>query len=181
MSRLKKFYNRKVVKKLVLKFNYTSVMQVPRIKKIVLNMGVGAAITDKKMLQYAISDLSMISGQKPMITIARKSVAGFKIRKGHSIGCKVTLRKKRKWDFFDRLISIVIPRIRDFRGFSRSSFDGRGNYNFGIKEQIIFPEINYDKVDRLRGLNVTISTTSSSDAEGYSLLSSFNFPFRNTT
>ncbi|QCI19586.1 50S ribosomal protein L5 [Buchnera aphidicola] len=179
MSILYNYFNSVVIKKLMVKFNYSSIMQVPKIEKIVLNMGVGTAISDKKILNNAVSDLSLISGQKPLITKVRKSVAGFKIRKGYPIGCKVTLRGKRKWDFFYRLISIAIPRIRDFRGFPRSSFDKQGNYNFGIKEQIIFPEINYDKVDKIRGLNVTITTTSLSDSEGYELLSAFNFPFRN--
>ncbi|CAL4043829.1 50S ribosomal protein L5 [Buchnera aphidicola (Anoecia corni)] len=179
MSILYNYFNSVVVKKLMVKFNYSSIMQVPRIEKIVLNMGVGTAISDKKILNNAVSDLSLISGQKPLITKVRKSVAGFKIRKGYPIGCKVTLRGKRKWDFFHRLIAIAIPRIRDFRGFPRSSFDGQGNYNFGIKEQIIFPEINYDKIDKIRGLNVTVATTSLSSAEGYELLSAFNFPFRN--
>jgi len=179
MFKLYEYYKKQVVKNLVKKFKYQSIMQVPKLEKIVLNMGVGSAVSDKKLLKNAISDLTLISGQKPIVTKARKSVAGFKIRKGHPIGCKVTLRGIRKWHFLDRLISIVIPRIRDFRGFSRSSFDNTGNYNLGIKEQIIFPEINYDKIDRIRGLNVTITTSSYSINESYALLSFFNFPFRN--
>jgi len=153
-------------------------MEVPKIYKITLNMGVGSSISDKKALDYALSDLKAISGQKPITTKARKSISGFKIRQGYPIGCKVTLRGQRKWDFFERLIVIAIPRIRDFRGLSIRSFDGRGNYSLGIKEQIIFPEIDYDKIDRVRGLDVTITTTAKSNHEGHLLLSSFNFPFR---
>jgi large subunit ribosomal protein L5 len=160
------------------KLNLSSVMQVPKIDKITLNMGVGAAANDKKVLNYAVLDLTAISGQKPLITKARKSIASFKIRKGYPIGCKVTLRGQRKWDFFERLITIAIPRIRDFRGLSKNAFDGQGNYSLGIREQIIFPEIDYDKIDRVRGLNITITTTAKSDNEGHLLLSSFNFPFR---
>jgi len=179
MIRLYNYYYSNVVQNLIRKFGYSSIMQVPRIEKITLNMGVGNSIIDKKILDQAILDLSLISGQKPIITTARKSVAGFKIRYGYPIGCKVTLRGKRKWDFLDRLISIAIPRIRDFRGLSEKSFDGRGNYSIGIREQIIFPEISYDKLDRVRGLNISITTTANSDKEGYALLSSFNFPFKN--
>lgn len=162
----------------MIKCNYSSIMQVPRIEKITLNMGVGTAVVEKKTLDQAILDLTLITGQKPLITKARKSIAGFKIRQGYPIGCKVTLRGKRKWDFLDRLISIAIPRIRDFRGLSKNAFDGRGNYSIGIREQIIFPEIDYDKIDRVRGLNVCITTTARSDYEGELLLSSFHFPFR---
>ncbi|CAL4326564.1 50S ribosomal protein L5 [Buchnera aphidicola] len=178
MATLYDYYKLKVTKKLMLELNYSSIMQVPKIDKITLNMGVGAAASDKKVLDYAVSDLTAISGQKPLITKARKSVAGFKIRQGYPIGCKVTLRGQRKWDFFERLIIIAVPRIRDFRGLSINSFDGHGNYSLGIREQIIFPEIDYDKVDRVRGLDVTITTTATSDHEGRLLLSAFNFPFR---
>ncbi|AAO27161.1 50S ribosomal protein L5 [Buchnera aphidicola str. Bp (Baizongia pistaciae)] len=178
MVALYDYYKNSISKKLMLNFNYSSVMQVPKIDKITLNIGVGIATIDKKNLDFAISDLTKISGQKPLITKARKSIASFKIRKGYPIGCKVTLRGNRKWDFFERLIFIVIPRIRDFRGFSNKSFDGKGNYSIGIKEQIIFPEIDFDKIDRIRGINITITTTALSDREGYALLSAFNFPFR---
>ncbi|EJH41054.1 50S ribosomal protein L5 [Vibrio cholerae CP1048(21)] len=153
-------------------------MQVPRIEKITLNMGVGEAINDKKLLENAASDMAIISGQKPLITKARKSVAGFKIREGYPIGCKVTLRGERMWDFLERLISIALPRVRDFRGVNGKSFDGRGNYSMGVREQIIFPEIDYDKVDRVRGLDITITTTAGTDEEGRALLAAFNFPFR---
>ncbi|QCI24544.1 50S ribosomal protein L5 [Buchnera aphidicola (Muscaphis stroyani)] len=172
------YYKSTVVKQLMFKLNYKSIMEVPKIYKITLNMGVGSSISDKKALDYALSDLKAISGQKPITTKARKSISGFKIRQGYPIGCKVTLRGQRKWDFFERLIVIAIPRIRDFRGLSIRSFDGRGNYSLGIKEQIIFPEIDYDKIDRVRGLDVTITTTAKSNHEGHLLLSSFNFPFR---
>ncbi|ALD15436.1 50S ribosomal protein L5 [Buchnera aphidicola (Aphis glycines)] len=178
MIELHSYYKTKIVKNLMITLNYSSIMQVPKIDKIVLNMGVGSAASDKKNLDNAVLDLTAISGQKPVITKARKSVAGFKIRKGYPIGCKVTLRGKRKWDFLTRLISIAIPRIRDFRGFSINSFDGRGNYSLGIREQIIFPEIDYDKIDRVRGLDITITTTAKSNNEGHLLLSAFNFPFR---
>lgn len=178
MVQLHEFYKDTIVHRLVKKFDYHSIMQVPRIQKIVLNMGVGEAATDKKILEHAISDLTAIAGQKPLITKAHKSIAGFKIREGNSIGCKVTLRRKRMWEFLERLIIIAIPRIRDFRGLSTKSFDGKGNYSLGINEQIIFPEIDYDKVDRIRGLDITIVTTAKSDNEGYALLSAFNFPFR---
>lgn len=172
------YYKEHIIRKFMRKFQYTSVMQVPKIDKITLNMGIGKADQEKKTLDYAISDLTAISGQKPYITKAKKSISSFKIREGYPIGCKVTLRGCRKWDFLYRLITIVIPRIRDFRGFSKKSFDGRGNYSLGIREQIIFPEINYDKIDKIRGLNITITTTAHSDNEGYLLLSYFNFPFR---
>lgn len=178
MATLYDYYKLKVIKQLMLELNYSSIMQVPKIDKITLNMGVGAAASDKKVLDYAVSDLTAISGQKPIVTKARKSVAGFKIRQGYPIGCKVTLRGQRKWDFFERLIIIAVPRIRDFRGLSINSFDGQGNYSLGIREQIIFPEIDYDKVDRVRGLDITITTTAKSDHEGRVLLSAFNFPFR---
>jgi large subunit ribosomal protein L5 len=160
-------------------FGYKSVMEVPRITKIVLNMGVGEAVADKKVLEHAVNDLTLIAGQKPIVTKARKSIAGFKIRDGYPIGCKVTLRGTRMFEFLDRLISVAIPRIRDFRGIPAKSFDGRGNFNMGVREQIIFPEIEYDKIDALRGLNVTITTTAKSDKEARALLSAFRFPFRN--
>ena len=178
MAKLHDYYRDTVVNELKDKFNYSSVMQVPRIEKITLNMGVGEALTDKKLLDNAVADLTAISGQKPLITKARKSVAGFKIRQGYPIGCKVTLRGERMWEFFERLISIAVPRIRDFRGLNAKSFDGRGNYSMGVREQIIFPEIDYDKVDRVRGLDITITTTAKNDEEGQALLAAFNFPFR---
>ncbi|CAL4043505.1 50S ribosomal protein L5 [Buchnera aphidicola (Takecallis arundicolens)] len=175
---LYKLYKTEIIKKLMKEFQYASIMQVPNIEKITLNMGVGKANNDKKILEQAVKDLTLITGQKPIITKSRKSIAGFKIRQGYPIGCKVTLRGIRKWDFLNRLITIVIPRIRDFRGFSKKSFDGRGNYNMGISEQIIFPEINYDTIDKVRGLDISITTTALSDAEGFALLSSFYFPFQ---
>ena len=178
MAKLHDYYRDQVVNELKEKFNYKSVMQVPRIEKITLNMGVGEALTDKKLLDNAVADLAAISGQKPLVTKARKSVAGFKIRQGYPIGCKVTLRGERMWEFFERLITIAVPRIRDFRGLSSKSFDGRGNYSMGVREQIIFPEIDYDKVDRVRGLDITITTTTKNDEEGQALLAAFNFPFR---
>ncbi|MBN6063202.1 50S ribosomal protein L5 [Aggregatibacter actinomycetemcomitans] len=178
MAKLHDYYRDQVVNELKTKFNYSSVMQVPRIEKITLNMGVGEALTDKKLLDNAVADLAAISGQKPLITKARKSVAGFKIRQGYPIGCKVTLRGGRMWEFLERLITIAVPRIRDFRGLSAKSFDGRGNYSMGVREQIIFPEIDYDKVDRVRGLDITITTTAKNDEEGRALLAAFNFPFR---
>lgn len=178
MAKLHDYYKVVVVYQLMKQFSYYSVMQVPRVEKITLNMGVGEAIADKKLLDNAAADLTAISGQKPLITKARKSVAGFKIRQGNLIGCKVTLRGERMWEFFERLISIAIPRIRDFRGMSPKSFDGRGNYSIGVREQIIFPEIDYDKIDRVRGLDITITTTAKSDDEGRALLTAFNFPFR---
>ncbi|QMV13153.1 50S ribosomal protein L5 [Vibrio spartinae] len=178
MAKLHDYYKSSVVAELAKQFGYTSVMQVPRIDKITLNMGVGEAINDKKLLENAASDMAAISGQKPLVTKARKSVAGFKIREGYPIGCKVTLRGERMWDFLERLISIALPRVRDFRGVSAKSFDGRGNYSMGVREQIIFPEIDYDKVDRVRGLDVTITTSASTDEEGRALLAAFNFPFR---
>lgn len=178
MAKLHDYYRDQVVSELKNKFGYKSVMQVPRIEKITLNMGVGEALTDKKLLDNAVADLAAISGQKPLVTKARKSVAGFKIRQGYPIGCKVTLRGERMWEFFERLITIAVPRIRDFRGLSVKSFDGRGNYSMGVREQIIFPEIDYDKVDRVRGLDITITTTAKNDEEGQALLAAFNFPFR---
>jgi len=178
MAKLHDYYKSSVVAELTKAFSYTSVMQVPRIEKITLNMGVGEAINDKKLLENAASDMAAISGQKPLITKARKSVSGFKIREGYPIGCKVTLRGERMWDFFERLISIALPRVRDFRGVNAKSFDGRGNYSMGVREQIIFPEIDYDKVDRVRGLDITITTSAGSDEEGRALLAAFNFPFR---
>ena len=178
MAKLHDYYRDQVVNELKNKFGYKSVMQVPRIEKITLNMGVGEALTDKKLLDNAVADLTAISGQKPLVTKARKSVAGFKIRQGYPIGCKVTLRGERMWEFFERLITIAVPRIRDFRGLSAKSFDGRGNYSIGVREQIIFPEIDYDKVDRVRGLDITITTTAKNDEEGQALLAAFNFPFR---
>lgn len=178
MAKLHEVYKDKVVAELVKEFSYNSVMQVPRIEKITLNMGVGEALADKKILENAVSDLEAISGQKPLITKARKSVAGFKIREGYPIGCKVTLRGERMWDFLERLVSIAMPRIRDFRGVSAKSFDGRGNYSMGVREQIIFPEIDYDKVDRVRGMDITITTSAKSDEEGRALLTAFNFPFK---
>ena len=178
MAKLHDYYRDQVVNELKNKFGYKSVMQVPRIEKITLNMGVGEALTDKKLLDNAVADLAAISGQKPLVTKARKSVAGFKIRQGYPLGCKVTLRGERMWEFFERLITIAVPRIRDFRGLSAKSFDGRGNYSMGVREQIIFPEIDYDKVDRVRGLDITITTTAKNDEEGQALLAAFNFPFR---
>jgi len=178
MAKLHDFYKDTVVAELVKQFGYNSVMQVPRIEKITLNMGVGEAITDKKVLEHATNDLTAISGQKPMITKARKSVAGFKIREGYPIGAKVTLRGERMWEFLERLISISIPRIRDFRGLNPKSFDGRGNYSMGVREQIIFPEIDYDKIDKIRGMDITITTSAKSDEEGHALLAAFNFPFK---
>lgn len=178
MAKLHDYYRDIVVNELKAKFNYSSVMQVPRIEKITLNMGVGEALTDKKLLDNAVADLAAISGQKPLITKARKSVAGFKIRQGYPIGCKVTLRGERMWEFFERLITIAVPRTRDFRGLNAKSFDGRGNYSMGVREQIIFPEIDYDKVDRVRGLDITITTSAKTDEEGQALLAAFNFPFR---
>ncbi|MBK5144134.1 50S ribosomal protein L5 [Budviciaceae bacterium BWR-B9] len=178
MAKLHDYYREQVVSKLVEQFSYKSVMQVPRVEKITLNMGVGEAIIDKKLLDNAAADLAAISGQKPLITKARNSVAGFKIRQGYPIGCKVTLRGERMWEFLERLISIAVPRVRDFRGLNPKSFDGRGNYSMGVREQIIFPEIDYDKVDRVRGLDITITTSAQSDEEGRALLAAFNFPFR---
>ncbi|MFT2110341.1 50S ribosomal protein L5 [Marinomonas sp. 2405UD68-3] len=178
MARLKQVYKDQVVANLSEQFGYKNVMEVPKITKITLNMGVGEAIADKKLLENAVNDLQALSGQKVVVTKARKSVAGFKIRDGYPIGCKVTLRGERMWDFFDRLVDVAIPRIRDFRGLNPKSFDGRGNYSMGVKEQIIFPEIDYDKVDRVRGMDITITTTARTDEEGRALLAAFSFPFK---
>ena len=179
MSRLQQQYKDEVARKLGEKFQFESAMQIPRITKITLNMGVGEAIADKKVMEFAVRDMTQISGQKPVVTKARKSVAGFKIREDWPIGCKVTLRRERMYEFLDRLINIAIPRIRDFRGLNPKAFDGRGNYSMGVKEQIIFPEIDYDKIDTLRGLDITISTSAKNDEEGRALLEGFRFPFRN--
>jgi large subunit ribosomal protein L5 len=178
MARLQELYNNELRAKLKAELGIENIMAVPRITKITLNMGVGEAIGDKKVMEHAVKDLQAISGQKPIVTNARKSVAAFKIREGWPIGCKVTLRKAQMYEFLDRLISIAIPRIRDFRGISPKSFDGRGNFAMGVTEQIIFPEIDYDKVDALRGLDITITTTARNDKEGRALLSAFNFPFK---
>ena len=179
MARLKEVYKKEVVPALTAQFGYKSAMQVPRISKIVLNMGVGEAIADKKILDNAVGDMQKISGQKPVITKARTSIAVWKIRTGYPIGCMVTLRQQRMYEFLDRLVSIALPRVRDFRGVSGRSFDGRGNFNMGVKEQIIFPEIEYDKIDALRGMNITIATTAKTDAEAKALLAAFKFPFKN--
>jgi large subunit ribosomal protein L5 len=178
MARLKEVYKKDVVPALIKQFGYKSTMEVPRIEKIVLNMGVGEAVGDKKLLENASGDMAKISGQKPVVTKARKAIAVFKIREGYPIGCMVTLRKERMYEFLDRLISIALPRVRDFRGMSGRAFDGRGNYNMGVKEQIIFPEIEYDKIDAVRGMNITITTTAKSDAEAKALLAAFRFPFK---
>jgi large subunit ribosomal protein L5 len=178
MSRLQQQYRDQIVGQLKERFGFQSVMQVPRIEKITLNMGVGEAIADKKVMDHAVSDLRTISGQQPIVTKARLSVAGFKIREGWPIGCKVTLRRERMYEFLDRLINVAIPRVRDFRGMSAKAFDGQGNYSMGVKEQIIFPEIDYDKIDALRGMDVTITTSARNDEEGRALLEAFNFPFR---
>ncbi len=179
MARLQEFYRDTVTKKLMEQFTYKSVMEVPRISKITLNMGVGEAVADKKILDNAAGDMQKIAGQKPVVTKARKSIATFKVREGYPVGCMVTLRSLHMYEFLDRLVSVAIPRIRDFRGLSSRAFDGRGNYNMGVKEQIIFPEIDYDKVDMLRGMNITITTTAKSDAEAKALLAAFKFPFKN--
>ncbi|HFC6387829.1 TPA: 50S ribosomal protein L5 [Neisseria bacilliformis] len=178
MARLKDFYNSVVVPELMRQFGYKSIMEVPRLEKITLNMGVGEAVADKKNMEYAVSDLEKIAGQKPVVTVARKSIAGFKIRDNYPVGCKVTLRRERMFEFLDRLVAIALPRVRDFRGVSNKSFDGRGNYNMGIREQIIFPEIEYDKIDAIRGLNITITTSAKTDNEAKALLSLFKFPFK---
>ena len=179
VPRLQIHYREAVVKQLMQQFGYTTAMQVPRIQKIVLNMGVGEAVADKKIMDNAVGDLSKIAGQKPVVTNARKSIAVFKIRAGYPVGCKVTLRGRRMYEFLDRLVSIAMPRIRDFRGISARAFDGQGNYNIGVKEQIIFPEIEYDKIDAIRGMNITIATTAKNDNEAKALLAAFRFPFRN--
>ena len=178
MARLETEYKEKIIPGLIKQFGYKSVMEAPKITKITLNMGVGDAVADKKVIQSAVADMEKISGQKVIITKARKSIAGFKIRDDMPIGCKVTLRSDRMYEFLDRLISISIPRIRDFRGLSSKSFDGRGNYSMGVKEQIIFPEIDYDKIDKIRGMDITITTTAKNDEEGLALLKHFNFPFK---
>ena len=178
-ARLQTFYREKVVADLMAKFGYKSVMEVPRLTKITLNMGLGEAIGDKKVIENAVADLEKITGQKVVVTHARKSIAGFKVREGWPIGVKVTLRRERMYEFLDRLLSISLPRVRDFRGLNAKSFDGRGNYSMGVKEQIIFPEIDYDKIDALRGLDITLTTTARNDDEGRALLRAFNFPFRN--
>jgi len=178
MSRLQDFYKETVVKQLVDEFEYKSVMQVPKIEKITLNMGLGEAVGDKKVVERALADMTAIAGQKPVVTKARQSIANFKIRQDWPIGCKVTLRRERMYEFLDRLISIAIPRIRDFRGFSGKSFDGRGNYSLGVKEQIIFPEIDYDKIDAIRGMDIVITTTARTDEEGRALLKAFSFPMK---
>ena len=179
MARLQQFYKDTVVGELTKQFGYKSVMEVPRITKITLNMGVGEAVGDKKILEHAIGDMTKIAGQKPVSTKARKSIAGFKIRDGYPIGCMVTLRGPRMFEFLDRLITIALPRVRDFRGIAAKGFDGRGNYNLGVKEQIIFPEIEYDKIDALRGMNISITTTAKTDEEARALLGAFKFPFKN--
>ena len=179
MARLLQTYREKLVPELMKRFGYSSVMEVPRITKITLNMGVGEAVADKKIMDNAVADMAKIAGQKPVVTKARKAIAAFKIREGYPIGCMVTLRENRMYEFLDRLISIALPRVRDFRGVSGRSFDGRGNFNMGVKEQIIFPEIEYDKIDAMRGMNITIATTAKTDAEAKALLAAFRFPFRN--
>ncbi|MGA7801863.1 MAG: 50S ribosomal protein L5 [Gammaproteobacteria bacterium] len=178
MARLQEHYRANVIKQLTEQFGYKNVMEVPRITKITLNMGVGEAVADKKIIEHAVGDMTRMSGQKPLVTYARKSVAGFKIREGWPIGCKVTLRRERMYEFLDRLISVALPRVRDFRGLNPRSFDGRGNYSMGVREQIIFPEIDYDKVDTLRGMDITITTNAKSDDEARALLAAFSFPFR---
>jgi len=178
MSRLKELYANEVAAELQKQFGYKSAMQTPRVTKVTLNMGVSEAIGDKKVLEAAVSDMEKISGQKVIITHARKSIAGFKVREGYPIGCKVTLRNERMWEFLDRLVDISIPRIRDFRGLNGKSFDGRGNYSMGVREQIIFPEIDYDKIDKIRGMDITITTTANSNEEGHALLKALNFPFK---
>ncbi|MGI0118157.1 50S ribosomal protein L5 [Zooshikella sp. RANM57] len=178
MARLHEKYKSEIVPQLLEQFGYKNVHEVPKITKITLNMGVGEAVGDKKVIDNAVADMVKISGQKPVVTKARKSVAGFKIRQGWPIGVKVTLRKQRMYEFLDRLVSVALPRVRDFRGLSPKSFDGRGNYSMGVKEQIIFPEIEYDKIDTLRGLDITLTTTAKTDEEGRALLKAFNFPFK---
>jgi len=179
MSRLQEFYKEKVVPELIEKFGYKSVMEVPRLVKITLNMGLGEAVADKKVIEHAVGDLTKIAGQKPVVTKARKAIAGFKIREQYPVGAMVTLRKEQMYEFLDRFVTVALPRVRDFRGISGKAFDGRGNYNIGVKEQIIFPEIEYEKIDALRGLNISITTTAKTDEEAKALLASFKFPFRN--
>ena len=178
MARLKQFYTESVVPELRKQFGYSNPLEIPRITKITLNMGVGEAVADRKVMEHAVEDMTRIAGQKPIVVKARKSVAGFKVREGWPVGCKVTLRRERMYEFLDRLINIAIPRVRDFRGMNPKAFDGRGNYNMGIREQIIFPEIDYDKIDALRGMDITFTTTAKTDEEGRALLAAFNFPFR---
>jgi large subunit ribosomal protein L5 len=178
MARLHDYYRKEVVNKLKDQFGYKSVMQVPRLEKITLNMGVGEALADKKVMENAVADMTRIAGQKPVVTNARKSVAGFKVREGYPIGCKVTLRRERMYEFLDRLVNIAVPRSRDFRGLNARSFDGRGNYSMGVREQIIFPEIDFDAIDAIRGMDITITTTAKTDDEAKALLEAFNFPFR---
>ena len=178
MARLKDMYSETVAKQLREQFDYKNPMEIPRITKITLNMGVGEAIADRKVMEHAVGDMTKIAGQKPIVIKARKSVAGFKLREGWPVGCKVTLRREMMYEFLDRLINVAIPRIRDFRGMNPKGFDGRGNYNMGVKEQIIFPEIDYDKIDTLRGMDITFTTTAKTDEEGRALLAAFNFPFR---
>ncbi len=178
MSRLQTYYQETVVPQLMEKFSYGNVMEVPKFTKISLNMGVGEAVGDKKIMSRAVADMTAIAGQKPVVTLARKSVASFKIRDGWPVGCKVTLRRERMYEFLDRLVNIAIPRVRDFRGLSRKSFDGRGNYSMGVKEQIMFPEIDFDKIDTIRGMDITFTTTAKNDEEGLALLQAFNFPFK---
>ena len=179
MSRLKELYEKELKDKLMSQLQCENVFEVPKLKKIVLNMGVGETVTDSKKINAAVDDLKMIAGQKPSITIAKKSIAGFKLRKGMNIGCKVTLRKERMYEFLDRLITIALPRVRDFKGLSKKAFDGHGNYSLGLKEQIVFPEINYDKIDKVRGLDISIVTSSLDDTKAFELLKGFNFPFNN--
>ncbi|MHB1292682.1 MAG: 50S ribosomal protein L5 [Sulfuricella sp.] len=179
MARLQQYYKDTVVKQMMDQFGYKSAMEVPQIKKITLNMGVGEAVADKKVMEHAVGDMKKIAGQKPVVTMSRKSIAAFKIRDNYPVGCMVTLRRTHMYEFLDRLVSIAIPRIRDFRGISGKAFDGRGNYNMGIKEQIIFPEIDYDKIDALRGMNISITTTAKTDEEARALLAAFKFPFKN--
>lgn len=178
MPRLKEVYNKEIVAKLMKQFGYSSVMEVPRLKKITINMGVGEAVADKKVMTSAVNDMTLIAGQKPVVTKAKKSIAGFKIREGWPIGCKVTLRKKRMYEFLDRLISVAIPRVRDFRGLNPKSFDGTGNYSMGLNEQIVFPEIDFDKTDGIRGLDICITTSAKTNAEAKALLEAFNFPLK---
>lgn len=179
MTRLQEFYKQTIIIDLIKKYNYKSVMEVPKILKITLNIGLSEAVLNKKIIEHAVNDLTKITGQKPIVTKARKAIAGFKIREGYPIGCMVTLRNSQMYEFLDRLITVALPRVRDFRGLSTRAFDGRGNYNLGVKEQIIFPEIEYDKIDALRGLNINIVTTAKTDDEAKSLFAAFKFPFKN--
>lgn len=178
MARFQELYEKQIVPQLIEQFGYKSVMQVPRIEKITVNMGVGEAVADKKVMDFAVGDMQKITGQKPVVTKAKKSIAGFKIRDDYPVGCKVTLRRERMFEFLDRLVSVALPRVRDFRGVAGKCFDGRGNFNMGVKEQIIFPEIEYDKIDALRGMNITITTTAKTDEEARALLAAFKFPFK---